>query len=475
MKKTFLVFLLTLIGFVLFSQEICLTPLEKEVIELLNQKRVENGLSEVEISKVLMLTANKNVEEIVTQSYLNYKPEKFGDYTAGFEQIRYSSSASGADAIVKSLTAPTSYTKYHKIILNLDEFISHAWLGVGICIRSGNIVIIFGEKDEEKLDFNICSTEKFFEAVEVPQFPTLSVYVPQDAIVEIESQTYMGEIVEYEINTLSSFVDKGKLLNIPLELENVAGYYIYFSPQIPTIVPQEQIVFYVGADERGVIEKNLVFKGNSIDEITEYLNSGVGINSVLEGDPNEYTILHRAVYNNNIEAAELLLKKGADINIISADGENAVFFSFSDEMFNLLKSYNPNYNVITADNTSLLHSFALKGLLNPIIFLVEEKKLDVNATGRKGDNPLTFAVQYQNYDVAEYLLSKGSKQQMGWGDYPIHDAVSNGDLEMVKLLVKYGADVNAMNDSGESPLFKAKNHTVDNDDVIEYLISLGAK
>ena len=78
-KYLFIVFVLSL-SFSAFSQEVCLTSLEKEVMDLLNQKRAENGLPKVEISKVLMLTANKNVEEVVTQSYLNFKPDKFGDY-----------------------------------------------------------------------------------------------------------------------------------------------------------------------------------------------------------------------------------------------------------------------------------------------------------------------------------------------------------------------------------------------------------
>jgi ankyrin repeat protein len=123
----------------------------------------------------------------------------------------------------------------------------------------------------------------------------------------------------------------------------------------------------------------------------------------------------------------------------------------------------------------LLHSYAIANLLEPVKFLVEKKAFDVNAADRSGGTPLIYAVQFKSYEVAEYLLSKGAIQSKGWGVYPIHDAVMNYDLEMLKLLVKHGADVNSKDDSGYTPLYKAINYTDGTDDIIEYLRSIGAE
>jgi ankyrin repeat protein len=46
----------------------------------------------------------------------------------------------------------------------------------------------------------------------------------------------------------------------------------------------------------------------------------------------------------------------------------------------------------------------------------------------------------------------------GRGDYPILHAARNGDTEIVRLLIDYGADVNAANDRGHTVLYCAGGH-----------------
>ncbi len=475
MKKYLFAILILAFSVTAFSQDICLTPLEKELMDLLNQKRVENGLSEVEISKVLMLTANKNVEEIVTQSYLNFKPEKFGDYSGHFEQIRYSTSASTASAMVQSLLLPSKYSNYHTIILNTGDMQSYKWNSAGICIRDKNIVIIFGEQKVAVEQYPICDVEKYFNAEEVPQFPTFSAYIPQDAKIYIYATTYMGETLDYEINTLSSYVDKGTYLNIPLDEASVAYFELYIVPQIASIVPTAPIYFKLGSDEKGKFEKTIEFKGNSLAEIKAYLATGADINGLKADDANGYTMLHRAVMHDNLEAVKYLMENGAKINLLSSDKENTICFCKSSEMFNYLIAFNPDLNVPNADDITLLHSYALVGLLEPIKYLVEEKNFDINAQDRSGGTSLLYAVQFKQFEIAEYLLSKGAKQIQGWGVYPVHDAVVNSDFEMLKLLVKYGADINVKDEEGNTPLYFAKIFADENAEILEYLVSLGAK
>jgi ankyrin repeat protein len=44
-----------------------------------------------------------------------------------------------------------------------------------------------------------------------------------------------------------------------------------------------------------------------------------------------------------------------------------------------------------------------------------------------------------------------------YGNTPLHDACSNGHTDMAKWLVSNGADINAKNDSGSTPLHLANN------------------
>ncbi len=46
----------------------------------------------------------------------------------------------------------------------------------------------------------------------------------------------------------------------------------------------------------------------------------------------------------------------------------------------------------------------------------------------------------------------------GGGDQPIHHAARNGDTEIVRLLIEYGADVNVTNDRGHTVLYCAGGH-----------------
>lgn len=54
------------------------------------------------------------------------------------------------------------------------------------------------------------------------------------------------------------------------------------------------------------------------------------------------------------------------------------------------------------------------------------------------------------------------------GDTPFHLATMNGHLEICKLLVSYGADVNIQNANGDTPLHIAAKHQ--NVDIFEELM-----
>lgn len=59
------------------------------------------------------------------------------------------------------------------------------------------------------------------------------------------------------------------------------------------------------------------------------------------------------------------------------------------------------------------------------------------------------------------------------GYTPLMYAITNHNLNMVKLLVEHGADVNLCNNNGQSPLEIA--YLYDSPEITEYLYSKGAK
>ena len=115
--------------------------------------------------------------------------------------------------------------------------------------------------------------------------------------------------------------------------------------------------------------------------------------------------------------------------------------------------------------------------------------VDVNAKGNIGETPLDWAIRGKHTEIADLLRKHGGKSGaedsiqvaasvgniqavkqhlaagtdvnakeedlLGWT--PLHYAVSLVYLEVAELLIAKGADVNAKNDGGETPLDKAKN------------------
>ena len=52
-------------------------------------------------------------------------------------------------------------------------------------------------------------------------------------------------------------------------------------------------------------------------------------------------------------------------------------------------------------------------------------------------------------------VNKLYKSALGKGSIPLHVAIKSGQKEVAKLLISYGADVNAPDETGRTPIFYA--------------------
>lgn len=90
------------------------------------------------------------------------------------------------------------------------------------------------------------------------------------------------------------------------------------------------------------------------------------------------------------------------------------------------------------------------------------------------NEPLKLAIIKGNLDIVKLLIEKGANINVKYDLYntPLHIAMINGNLEIVKLLIEKGADVNAKNETNDTPLHIAM--IKGNHDIVKLLIEKGA-
>jgi ankyrin repeat protein len=94
-----------------------------------------------------------------------------------------------------------------------------------------------------------------------------------------------------------------------------------------------------------------------------------------------------------------------------------------------------------------------------IVKVMLDSGADINAVSRNklSATPLQGAAAMQNLELARLLIARGANVNCRGeeGGTPLHEAAGNGQIELVKLLLANGANLNAKDDRGKTPLATA--------------------
>jgi len=135
------------------------------------------------------------------------------------------------------------------------------------------------------------------------------------------------------------------------------------------------------------------------------------------------------------------------------------------------------------EQLKLFHKYALEGNKKMLKFFIEQSDaVSVNMVDSDANSALMFAVKSGKREAVEYLLKQHAVVDHinNLGLTPLHLAVRKNSLDLVRVLLEFGADVNITDTKygyasrcyNQTPLFDAVQEN--NDQMIEYLFVNGA-
>lgn len=194
-------------------------------------------------------------------------------------------------------------------------------------------------------------------------------------------------------------------------------------------------------------------------------------------DENGETALMLAVAKNHISVVKKLISSKAKINVKDFSGETALIIAARKKQIEILEilianGANPNIANQRGD-TPLM--FAIKQ--PEIIKLLINKKTNLELEDIYGQSVLYLAAHNGYFESVKLLLNAGALPQplVGRSKYnklPLVGASGQGHLDIVKLLIKHGADINKQENSGDTALIAATKEK--KLEIVEYLLSKGA-
>ena len=302
------------------------------------------------------------------------------------------------------------------------------------CARSGNLdgVKFFAENDVEwkwpNSRFKACQ-DMFVAAVEKGQVEIVEYLVDRDE--NLVNKEYINDYDSY--NRWTALSRAAYLGNADLV----------------------QLLLDYGADvtERAWFSATIGCKEHIFEVVSCFLDElGKNSNMINTEFSSEMTALSHAAYSGDIQLAKLLVEKGgAKVDSKALVRAVETYSGFKSEILSyLLGKLGQNSDIINGkdgeDGWTALARAALKGNIEAVKLLVEKgAKIDRKAW-------LSAAIGYNDhkFEILSCFLGKlgqnsdiiNEKDNVSQGETALSWAIYEENLELVKLLLDYGADVN---------------------------------
>lgn len=247
-----------------------------------------------------------------------------------------------------------------------------------------------------------------------------------------------------------------------------------------------------------VINRGLIcaIKHGSLKDVEKVLDMGADINCLFSnnkkyGAKNDILVpLLVAMENEKEDVIKLLIEKGAKLCLdISRSGnnlmENPHILVYRKEMLELavneyikkMKKEDVN-KLIGEQNTLLIYAAKLnfKDAVKKLIEMGANLEINVKRTSHTTvlDTALTMSIRKKNNEIAKMLIDAGAKikeySQKDWN--PLYVAIKEKNVEILKYLIEKNIELNPEN-GNENPLINAISDELENP-MVELLVKHGA-
>ena len=216
---------------------------------------------------------------------------------------------------------------------------------------------------------------------------------------------------------------------------------------------------------------------------------------VNKANRNNVTALMIACLKGNVDAVDVLLNAGADVNFADVNGDTCFMYAITGDCrkeilqtiidhgadvdatdrhnvtllvkachkgnigaINVLLNAGADPNAASADSETCLIYATSRCFCKEVLWAMIDHGANVNATNKNNETALMIACQVGTSDVINVLLNAGADPSTADenGDTLLHHAVyKNISKEILNIIIDHGANVNAVNDAGSTALLLA--------------------
>lgn len=170
------------------------------------------------------------------------------------------------------------------------------------------------------------------------------------------------------------------------------------------------------------------------------------------------TALHVASDSGRAEVVSVLIQYGADVMAREENGKTALHRAGSAKIVDMLLRAGADVDAKEFIHSNTALHLASQSGLEEVVSILVQHRADINARERDGRTALHFA---KTANIARYLLERGADIEATdrLGYTALHIASESGFNDVVSVLIERGADVNKRSDSVSfGPLAAAENH-----------------